>query len=92
MVDTAGTLVKAAEALVEQGAKKIYACCTHGVFSGESYDKIQKSPIKEIIVSDSIDFGNSEKCTKIKTLSMAEMFGEAIKRIAGGESVSSLFD
>ncbi|MCP4634463.1 MAG: ribose-phosphate pyrophosphokinase [candidate division Zixibacteria bacterium] len=92
MVDTAGTLVKAAKALVEEGAEEIYACCTHGVFSGDSYEMIQESPIKEIIVSDSIDFGNNSKCNKIKILSMGEMFGEAIKRIAGGESVSSLFD
>ncbi len=92
MVDTAGTLVQAAEALVEQGANEIYACCTHGVFSGDAYEKIEKSPIKKLLVSNSIAFETNGRSSKIQKLSMAELFAEAIKRIAGGESISSLFD
>jgi ribose-phosphate pyrophosphokinase len=92
MADTAGTLVNAAQALKEQGAEEIYACCTHGVFSGNSYERIEESPVKKLIVSDSINFDPSGRCSKIQILSMCELFAEAIKRIAGGESVSSLFD
>ncbi|MBD3169518.1 MAG: ribose-phosphate diphosphokinase [candidate division Zixibacteria bacterium] len=92
MVDTAGTLVKAAEGLQEYGVKDVYACCTHGVFSGDAYEIIEKSPIKKLLVSDSINFDPSGRCNKIQVMSMGELFAEAIKRIAGGESVSSLFD
>jgi len=92
MVDTAGTLVQAADALVQAGAKEVYACCTHGVFSGDSYERIEKSPIKMLLVSDSINFDSGGRCSKIEVLSMSELFAEAIKRIAGGESISSLFD
>lgn len=92
MADTAGTLVNAAQALKEHGAEEIFACCTHGVFSGNSYERIEESPIKKLLVSDSINFDPSGRCSKIQILSMCELFAEAIKRIAGGESVSSLFD
>lgn len=92
MVDTAGTLVEAAEALIEAGANEVYACCTHGVFSGDSYEKIQQSSIKKLLVSNSIKFSLNSRCTKIQILSMDKLFAEAIKRIAGGESISSLFD
>lgn len=92
MVDTAGTLVKAAEGLVQHGAGEVYACCTHGVFSGNAYERIEKSPIVKLLVSDSIKFDPEGRCSKIQILSMGELFAEAIKRISGGESVSSLFD
>jgi ribose-phosphate pyrophosphokinase len=92
MVDTAGTLTQAAKALMEQGATAIFACCTHAVLSGNAIQKINDSPLEELIVTDTIPItqeGNS--CKKIKVLSVAELFGEAIKRIHNNESVSSLF-
>ncbi len=92
MVDTAGTLTEAAKALKKHGATAIYACCTHPVLSGGAIQKINDSPLEELIVTDTIpinDEGNS--CEKIKVLSVAELFGEAIQRIHNNESVSSLF-
>jgi ribose-phosphate pyrophosphokinase len=92
MVDTAGTLTRAAEALKNQGSLAIYACCTHPVLSGNAIERINSSAIEELIVTDTIpitQLGNS--CKKIKVLSVAELFGEAIRRIHNNESVSSLF-
>lgn len=92
MVDTAGTLAKAAEALKKHGAVAVYACCTHAVLSGNAVERIDNSPIEELIVTDTIPItqeGNN--CKKIKVLSVAELFGETIKRIHNNESVSSLF-
>ena len=92
MVDTAGTLTEAAKTLKEHGSTAIYACCTHPVLSGKAIQKINESPIEELIVTDTIPI-NNEKVTsqKIKVLSVAELFGEAIQRIHNSESVSSLF-
>ena len=92
MVDTAGTLAMASEALANAGAKRIVACCTHPVLSGEAIKKINASPIEELIVTDSIPMSEeSRKCKKIKILSVAHLIGEAIKRTHQEESVSSLF-
>ena len=93
IVDTAGTMVDAARAVIEQGgAKDVYACCTHGVFSGTSLQRIDASPIKHLIVSDTIDHSNKKFSEKIKVLTTAEIFGEAIRRITNKESISILFD
>ena len=92
MVDTAGSICRAAEALEQHGAKEIYACCTHAVLSGESINRINDSCIKEMIVADSIDVGKKELSDKFKILSCANLFGEAIMRISGEKSVSSLFN
>ena len=92
IVDTAGTLVLSAEALTENGAKSILAACTHPVLSGQSIAKIEKSPIEKLIVSNSIPLNDKSRgCRRIVTLSVAEIFGEAIRRINEGSSVSSLF-
>jgi ribose-phosphate pyrophosphokinase len=92
MVDTAGTLTEAAKALKEQGATSIFACCTHAVLSGNAIQKINDSPLEELIVTDTIPITQEgSSCKKIKVLSVAELFGEAIKRIHKNESVSSLF-
>jgi len=92
MVDTAGTLTEAAKALKKHGATAIYACCTHPVLSGGAIQKINDSPLEELIVTDTIPINNNENnCEKIKVLSVAELFGEAIQRIHNNESVSSLF-
>jgi len=92
MVDTAGTLTQAAKALKEHGATAIFACCTHPVLSGSAIQKINDSPLEELIVTDTIPINQEGSgCKKIKVLSVADLFGEAIKRIHNNESVSSLF-
>jgi len=93
MVDTAGTLCLAAEALKRSGAERVLACATHPVLSGQSIAKIEASPLERVIVSNSIPLNEkSRACRKIATLSVAELFGEAIRRINERSSVSSLFD
>ncbi|MEK7209977.1 MAG: ribose-phosphate pyrophosphokinase [Candidatus Binatota bacterium] len=92
MVDTAGTLTMAAEALKKEGAKRIFACCTHPVLSGPAIQKIKDSPLEELIVTNSIPLGSkAEKCKKIKVLSVAHLIGEAIRRTHDEKSISSLF-
>ncbi len=92
LVDTAGTLANSAEALKEHGALSVYACCTHPVLSGKAIERINDSPIEELIVTDTIPIRQeASRCKKIKVLPVAELFGEAIKRIYDNESVSSLF-
>ena len=94
MVDTAGSLCNAAKALTEiGGAKEIYACATHGVLSGSAVELIEKSPIKELSLLDTIPYpADQPKSEKIKYLSVAPMFAEAIARIYEEVSISSLFD
>jgi ribose-phosphate pyrophosphokinase len=93
MVDTAGTLVLGAEALIKNGATRVLACCTHPVLSGKAIEKIEASPIERVFVANTIPLTEkSQSCSKIYTLSVAELFGEAIRRINEGSSVSSLFD
>jgi len=93
MVDTAGTLTEAVKALMNAGAKSVSACCTHAVLSGPAIDRIQKSPLREIIASNSIDHGeDNSKFSKITRLSVASLLGEAILRIHAETSVSSLFE
>jgi ribose-phosphate pyrophosphokinase len=92
MVDTGGTLARAAYALIEKGAKAVYACCTHPVLSGRSVDVLMESPIEEMIVTDSIPLREeAKKCPKIKVLSISRLLAEAIRRIYKDESVSYLF-
>jgi ribose-phosphate pyrophosphokinase len=92
LVDTAGTLVNSAVALKEHGALAVYACCTHAVLSGNAIERINGSPIGEIIVTDTIPINQEARSSKkIKVLSVSDLFGEAIKRIHNNESVSSLF-
>jgi len=92
MVDTAGTLVLSANALAEEGAERIFAACTHPVLSGQAIEKIEKSPIEQLIVTNTLPLTDKAKaCAKINVLSVAELFGEAIRRTHEGNSVSSLF-
>ena len=92
MVDTAGTLTEAAEAISKKGAKEVYACCAHPVLSGPAVDRIAKSSLKSIVVTDTIPLSqNAKACDKIKVLSIAELVGEAIVRSHRGDSVTSLF-
>lgn len=92
MVDTAGTLTQAAEALKDKGASKIYACCTHPVLSGSSIKKIEASAIDNLVVTNTIPLNDKARnCSKIMVLSVAELLGETIKRIYNSNSVSTLF-
>ncbi len=93
MVDTAGTLVKSAVALQESGARGIYACCTHGVLSGQAIEKINNSPIEKLYVTDTIPAGTRlEACPKLQVHSVAPLLGEAISRIHREDSLSELFN
>jgi ribose-phosphate pyrophosphokinase len=91
MVDTGGTLINASEALKKAGAKKIYACCTHPILSGNAVKKIEFSSIEKLIVTNTIKLSSERTSSKIEVLSIASLIGEAIKRISNKESVSSLF-
>lgn len=92
MVDTAGTIVSAAEALKERGAMDMYICCTHPVLSGPAVQRIQDSCIKEFITTNTIKLPKEKQIDKIKVLSVAPLIGEAIMRIHEDLSVSTLFD
>ncbi len=92
MVDTAGTLVEAAGAIIKNGAREVYAVCAHPVLSGPSIERIEKSPLKALVVTDTIPLRNNAiSCKKIKVLSISALIGEAIVRSFRGDSVTSLF-
>jgi ribose-phosphate pyrophosphokinase len=92
MIDTAGTLVKAAEVLKERGAKRVFAYCTHPVFSGPAIERITKSQLDEVVITNTIPLNEAAlACKKIRQLSVAFLFAETIRRISDGESVTSLF-
>jgi len=92
MIDTAGTLVKAAEVLKERGAKRVFAYCTHPVFSGPAIERITKSQLDEVVITNTIPLNETAlACKKIRQLSVAFLFAETIRRISDGESVTSLF-
>ncbi len=92
MIDTAGTVIKAAQALEEAGATEVSVCCTHPVLSGPAIERLQGSNIKEVIVTDTIPLQeNAKACQRITVLSVAGLLSEAVKRIFYNESVSSLF-
>jgi len=93
LVDTAGTAIQAGKALLREGAKSATLCCTHGVLSGSAIERITKSDIVEVIITDTIPPSQQAvACGKVKVISIANLLGEAIKRIATGESISSLFN
>lgn len=91
MIDTAGSIVNAAEALIKIGAKEVYACCTHGVLSGPAIERLEASPIKEVVILNTIPVKSEKKIDKIKVLSVAPIFAEAIRRIYEDISVSKIF-
>ena len=92
IIDTAGTITLAANALVENGAKEVYACCTHPVLSGPAIERIQNSKIKELVITNSIALPEEKNIEKIIHLSVAPLLGEAIIRVHEEQSVSTLFD
>ena len=93
MIDTAGTLCNAAKAIIEVGgAKEVYACATHGVLSGPAIERIEKSPIKELVLLDTIALPEEKKLDKITILPVAPVFAQAIQRIYDDKPVSPLFN
>ena len=92
MIDTAGTLVKAAEVLKERGAKRVFAYCTHPILSGPAVERIANSQLDEVVITNTIPLSDTARaCKKIRQLSVAFLFAETIRRISDGESVTSLF-
>ena len=92
MIDTAGTLTAAAQAVMQKGARAVYACASHGVLSGPAIDRINKSPLTELIITDTIPpRPDIVACPKIKMLTVSRLLAEAVKRIHLGDSISSLF-
>ncbi len=92
MIDTAGTLVKAAEVLKERGAKRVFAYCTHPILSGPAVERIASSKLDEVVITNTIPLSEAARaCKKIRQLSVAFLFAETIRRISDGESVTSLF-
>ena len=92
MIDTAGTLVKAAEVLKDRGAKRVFAYCTHPILSGPAIERISGSHLDEVVITNTIPLSEAAKaCGKIRQLSVAFLFAETIRRISDGESVTSLF-
>ena len=89
MVDTAGTITKAADLMKEHGAKTVRACASHCVMSGPASDRVQESALEEIVFTDSIPY--TQRCAKVKQLSVADMFAEAIRRVIDNKSISDLY-
>lgn len=91
IISTAGTITQAAAALKEEGAKRIIAAASHPVFSGPALERLEKSVIEEVVVTNSIPYNGSSKCSKVKVLDISSLLGEAIMRIHKEESISKLF-
>jgi len=91
-IDTAGSLVGVVNALLKCGVKKVYACCSHPVFSGPAIQRIAASPVKEVVVTDTIPVNDDKKLNKITVLPIASLVGEAIRRIHTGLSVGAMFE
>ncbi|WP_374015874.1 ribose-phosphate diphosphokinase [Paenibacillus thiaminolyticus] len=92
IIDTAGTIVLGANALVKAGVKDVYACCTHPVLSGPAMERLETSPFKEVIVTDTIPIKHKNPSSKLKVLSVAPLMGEAIIRVHEELSISKLFE
>ena len=92
IIDTGGSITNAGNAVIDSGALEVYACCTHGVLSGPAIELLEKSPFKEVVISNTIPLPPDKKLEKISTLTVATMFAEAISRIHDGASISKLFD
>jgi len=91
-IDTAGSLIGVVNTLLEHGATEVYACCTHPIFSGPAIERIAKSPIKEVVVTDTIPLDKKKRLDKITVLPIAPLLGEAIHRIHTGLSIGAMFE
>lgn len=92
IIDTAGTITLGANALAKEGAKEVYACCTHPVLSGPAMKRLEEAPIREVVITNTIPVSHPEPCSKLKVLSVAPLLGEAIIRVHEELSVSKLFE
>ncbi len=92
MIDSGGTIVKAAEALVAQGAAEVYAACTHAVLSGEATRKLEESPIRKVVVTNTLPVPPDKGFSKLEVISVAQIIGDAIRAVFEDQSVSGLFD
>ena len=92
IIDTAGTITLGADALMKEGAKEVYACCTHAVLSGPAMERLERSPIREVVITNTIPVTHPKPCSKLKTLSVAPLMGEAIIRVHEELSISKLFE
>lgn len=92
MIDTAGTITQGAQALIDRGAKSVYACCTHAVLSGPAVERLEGSVIKELVILDTIKFYGDRKPEKFTQLSVAKVFAESIRRIYNNDSISRIFE
>jgi ribose-phosphate pyrophosphokinase len=91
-IDTAGSLVNVASTLKERGVKEVYACCTHPIFSGSAVQRITTSPVKEVVVTNTVPVKDDKKIDNVKVLSIAQLLGEAIHRIHTGLSIGAMFE
>jgi ribose-phosphate pyrophosphokinase len=91
LIDRGGTLCNAAERLIEEGATEAYACATHAVFSDDAYKRIEASPLKEVVVTDTLPLKEGEPQSKIRTLSIAPILASTIRNVFTDESVSAVF-
>lgn len=91
-IDTAGSLIGVVKALLDRGATEVYSCCTHPIFSGPAIQRMAASPVKEVVVTDTVPVNGDRKLDKITVLSMASLIGEAIRRIHTGQSVGAMFE
>jgi ribose-phosphate pyrophosphokinase len=91
-IDTAGSLVNAVNALIKNGAREVYSCCTHPIFSGSAIKRIASCPVKEVVVTDTVPVTNNKKLDKITVLPIAPLLGEAIHRIHTGLSIGAMFE
>ena len=91
-IDTAGSLVNTVSTLLERGAREVYSCCTHPIFSGPAVQRIAASPVKEVVVTDTVPTNNEKKLDKITVLPTAALLGEAIHRIHTGLSIGAMFE
>jgi ribose-phosphate pyrophosphokinase len=90
-IDTAGSLISVVNTLIERGVQGVYSCCTHPILSGPAIQRISASPVKELVVTDTVPLGPNKRIEKIKVLSMAPLLGEAIHRIHTGMSIGAMF-
>ncbi len=91
-IDTAGSLTRVIAALTDRGARDVYACCTHPIFSGPAVERIASSQVKEVVVTDTVPVKDGKIAEKVTVLSMAPVLGEAIRRIHTGQSVGAMFE
>jgi ribose-phosphate pyrophosphokinase len=92
LIDTAGTICQGAQALHDNGAKEIYACCTHAVLSGPAIDRIEKSPIKKLVILDTINMPEEKRIEKIQILSVAHLLAKAIENIYLDKKMREVYD